>query len=142
MWWNLNDNLIKSLCDSISDIYFFIYKVLVENRNKKLSYIAYHFSKKIIKLSPESHFMFFSIWWSVLNFITQTMQKNVLFRDFFLNKGSKMGTQGEIRIEIRPISTYFIKLLDKEIGVCTNPYIVNDTTDRWKLVNKLLSLNK
>lgn len=41
-----------------------------------------------------------------------------------------MGNQGEIRIEIRPISTYFIKLLDKEIGVCTNQYIVNDTTDR------------
>lgn len=52
------------------------------------------------------------------------------YLETFLNKGSKTGTQGEIRIEIRPISTYFIKLLDKEIGVCTNPYIVNDTIDR------------
>lgn len=37
------------------------------------------------------------------------------YLETFLNKGSKTGTQGEIRIEIRPISTYFIKLLDKEI---------------------------
>lgn len=74
MWWNFNDNFIEFFCDLILDIYFFIYKVLVENRNKKLFYIVYYFSKKIIKLLLEFYFMFFLIWWSkCVKFIIKTM---------------------------------------------------------------------
>lgn len=52
------------------------------------------------------------------------------YLEIFLNKGSKTGIRGEMRIEIRLILIYFIKLLDKEIGVCINLYIVNDIIDR------------